>query len=121
MAVKCHLTERSHEDLAKDLVTGKPADIEACALSVSADKTQFALTLTEIVINTVNSVQVILDLRIRVEICQDKKIRIGNRLDAKMCHGIHHGKFEILLDWSERKGTFSAAEVNQSHSLESLL
>jgi len=62
MAVKCRLAEWSHENLLKDLVGEQPANIRACAMAMSADKAQFTLALAEIVADTIDMVQVVLDL-----------------------------------------------------------
>ena len=121
MAVKCRLTEWSHEDLPKDLVAEKPANIRACALAVGTDKAQFALALAEIVADAVDSVRIILDLRVRIEICQDKIGRVSNRLETKRGRSVHHCEFKILRGWSERKGTFSAVKVNEAHCSQGLL
>ena len=121
MAVKCRLAEWSHKDLPKDLVAEKPANILTCALAVGTDKAKFALALAEIVADAVDTVRIILDFRVRIEVCQDKICRVSNRLETERGRSIHHCKIKILRSWSERKSTFSAVEVNEAHRPESLL
>lgn len=72
MGVKRGLAELSHEDFSEDRVAEKTTDIGTGSLTMVTDQANFSLTLTKVVSDAVDTIGIISDFSVRVQMSQDE-------------------------------------------------